>query len=272
MKFFGTILVLAVLGSGAIAVRGQTGSCLDSPSLAKQCKAYFEALVLWNQTLKSQASKIVAVLEKLENGSTRLTTVALVFRSAQSAEMAAFTSFARQRVPAPLQWTRERTDETHRLFQLATSSLGKAAARRSTADLAKGNEFLLRLDRLAKRFNEELAQYKEDLDDEKKQRRLTEAVLSEAVRRSLRNGELYATARKVLMADGWTPIKNDEADREHNVVKNLGFTEMDTCSGTGVGYCNFLWEQKDGLVLTVTTVGNDETEGGKPTISGYRID
>lgn len=102
------------------------------------------------------------------------------------------------------------------------------------------------------------------------------AVLSDKVKLNLKEGKLYATTRKVLMATGWKPVfkyRNlSEYDREDNVVKNLHFYEMESCSGTGVGYCNFIFKGKDGKILTITTVGNDETEGGKPTVSGYRID
>lgn len=267
LKTFALIIVLA---SG---LSGQNNSCLSSPNLTKQCGDYSNALVIWNQTLRTQTTKIVGALDRLGNGSARLSTVAGVFRAAQSAEMAAFTRFTKQRVPAPLTWMKRQTDKMHWLFQLATSDLARAASRHSTSDLTRGNGYLFRLDALAKEFNEELAQYKEQLDNEKEQRQQSEAFLSEKARLSLKEGELYATARKVLLADGWTPMKNDNVDLEHNVVKNLGFIEMDTCSGTGVGYCNFTWwKEPDGPLLTITTVGNDETQGGEPTVSGYRID
>lgn len=100
------------------------------------------------------------------------------------------------------------------------------------------------------------------------------SVLSKKVKLSLKEGKSYATARKVLSANGWKPVDNrdlPEFDREHNVVKNLRFYEMESCSGTGVGYCNFIFKNKNGKTLTVTTVENDETQGGKPKVSGYRI-
>ncbi len=66
------------------------------------------------------------------------------------------------------------------------------------------------------------------------------SVLSKNVKLSLKAGKSYATARKVLSANGWKPVNNyrnlSEIDREHNVVKNLRFYEMETCSGTGAGY------------------------------------
>lgn len=102
------------------------------------------------------------------------------------------------------------------------------------------------------------------------------SVLSKKVKLSLKTGKSYATARKVLSASGWKPVNNyrnlSKIDRAHNVVKNLRFYEMQSCSGTGVGYCNFIFKNKNGKTLTVTTVSNDETEGGKPKVSGYRID
>jgi hypothetical protein len=102
------------------------------------------------------------------------------------------------------------------------------------------------------------------------------SVLPRKVKLSLKAGKSYVAARKVLQTNGWKPVNNyrnlSKIDREHYVVKNLRFYEMESCSGTGVGYCNFIFKNKNGKTLTVTTVGNDETEGGKPRVSGYRID
>jgi hypothetical protein len=139
MTLLRNLVLLAILSLGAPLAQGQTRSCLDSPAMAKQCGDYSNALVIWNQTLRTQTNKIVGVLERLENGSARLSTVAGVFRAAQSAETAAFTRFTKQRVPAPLAWMKKRTDEMHRLFQLTTSNLAKAALRQSPIDLRRAS-------------------------------------------------------------------------------------------------------------------------------------
>lgn len=76
------------------------------------------------------------------------------------------------------------------------------------------------------------------------------------------------TARKVLESKGWTPVRSDIGDdrnqfgREIDLVKR-GILEVESCSGTGFGFCSFTYRGSAGT-LAVTTVGDDEF----PSVSG----
>lgn len=67
----------------------------------------------------------------------------------------------------------------------------------------------------------------------------------------------YAEARTAILAGGWKPLINQRADYEDvssiSVFLNLGYHEVDGCSGTGMGYCKFIFNSNDGLFLIVTT-------------------
>lgn len=54
-------------------------------------------------------------------------------------------------------------------------------------------------------------------------------------------GKDIKSARKLLKNYGWKP-ENTEADQSDSIAKDLnseGITEVDSCSGTGFGFCNF---------------------------------
>lgn len=73
-------------------------------------------------------------------------------------------------------------------------------------------------------------------------------------------------ARKLLEAKGWTPLRGEKPapeSREADLVK-LGIVEVDSCSGTGFGFCSFGYKGPGGG-LSVTTVG----DGEYPAVSGY---
>ncbi len=55
---------------------------------------------------------------------------------------------------------------------------------------------------------------------------------------SLKKGMAYAQARKILFEGGWQGVRGDlsEFDRENYVFKKLRYSELETCSGTGMGY------------------------------------
>lgn len=78
-------------------------------------------------------------------------------------------------------------------------------------------------------------------------------------------------ARKVLAAQGWTPLKgaigNDRAQfgRELDLIER-GILEVESCSGTGFGYCAYCYRGPAGT-LSVSTVGDGEF----PTVSGYDV-
>ncbi|ONG45850.1 hypothetical protein BKE38_25975 [Pseudoroseomonas deserti] len=83
-------------------------------------------------------------------------------------------------------------------------------------------------------------------------------------------GRPITEARRLLQQRGWTPIPGDRANdgvggREAALVK-AGVVEVDSCSGTGFGYCRFGYRGAAGL-LDVTTVGDNTV----PTVSDYGV-
>ena len=75
-------------------------------------------------------------------------------------------------------------------------------------------------------------------------------------------------ARAALIQSGWTPVPGDQGEdsrfgREKDLRKH-GIVEVEGCSGTGFGYCNYVYKGAAGK-LTVTTIGDGEF----PTVSAY---
>lgn len=77
----------------------------------------------------------------------------------------------------------------------------------------------------------------------------------------------YHTARKKLLAVGWQPVQTisfNESKTDSNIAYGngrifwkRGYIEIETCSGTGVAACAFLFEDAYGNQLRVTTAGEE---------------
>lgn len=78
----------------------------------------------------------------------------------------------------------------------------------------------------------------------------------------------YEKVRAVIIKNGWTPTvtKRREEIFASRVLHfwDKGYTEIDDCAGTGIGYCVFNFQNEKGIFLRVTT---QETPIGKA--SGY---
>lgn len=73
----------------------------------------------------------------------------------------------------------------------------------------------------------------------------------------LRKGESYQTVRAKMIKAGWKPFRAPGADRcEKGDRRCQGRPEMQSCSGTGVAACRFLWKRR-GKTVAVFTVGED---------------
>lgn len=74
-------------------------------------------------------------------------------------------------------------------------------------------------------------------------------------------------ARASLAAKGWRPVPHEpeHGTREADLVRK-DIVEVESCSGTGLGYCSFTYKGSDGT-LSVTTIG----EGDFPTVSDYAV-
>lgn len=56
--------------------------------------------------------------------------------------------------------------------------------------------------------------------------------------------------------NGWQPVSVERNyGDDHNIshLLKLGYIEVDTCSGTGKGYCRFVFQNEAGMFMEVTT-------------------
>ena len=85
----------------------------------------------------------------------------------------------------------------------------------------------------------------------------------------------YSEAREILLKSGWMPVPADRSDldfeyRLPHFYYDAGYREAIACSGTGVGYCAFKFQNKKGEYLRVTTQGGDYSpDDGSPPIVVY---
>lgn len=80
----------------------------------------------------------------------------------------------------------------------------------------------------------------------------------------------YHQARKLLIAAGWQPLQshshNDVAQDPTFAYGNgetywqLGYTEVESCAGTGLAPCAFLYQDIYGNKLRVVTQGEEDAE------------
>lgn len=96
------------------------------------------------------------------------------------------------------------------------------------------------------------------------------------VLKKMKQGMSYAKARKLLTDSGWQFVIGSPTrelfGQEEYIFKTLKFYEMETCSGTGMGYCRFLFKDVDKRKLIVVTVNNEEGIKGGPTVDNWSIE
>jgi hypothetical protein len=78
---------------------------------------------------------------------------------------------------------------------------------------------------------------------------------------------VYSKARKKLLAAGWQPFQTktfNEADEDPDIMSGngpvfwkRGYMELESCSGTGMAACAFLFKDAYGNHLRVTTTGEE---------------
>jgi hypothetical protein len=78
-------------------------------------------------------------------------------------------------------------------------------------------------------------------------------------------GQAIRKARKVLIAHGWQPQRPDEPDPGGERLVRQGVAEVESCSGTGYGFCSFNYRHRKGFALNVTTMGDYDRVVGVET-------
>ena len=81
-------------------------------------------------------------------------------------------------------------------------------------------------------------------------------------------------ARRLLLDEGWAPVPLAQLDDSISAltVRRMQQTlpEVQSCSGTGYGYCNFAYQSAGGASLSVTTAGEAEAPSS-PSVVGYSV-
>ena len=78
----------------------------------------------------------------------------------------------------------------------------------------------------------------------------------------LKKNESYAKVRNKLLKAGWEPFHADDADEcQPGDLRCENRPEMQSCAGTGMANCKFLWKRK-GKTLAIFTVGEDAVYSG----------
>ena len=92
----------------------------------------------------------------------------------------------------------------------------------------------------------------------------------------------YSRARKKLLTAGWQPLQTksfNEAKEDPDINNGngplfwkRGYVELESCSGTGVAACAFLFKDAYGNHLRVTTAGEEiPKEKAYATVTGFRF-
>ena len=99
-------------------------------------------------------------------------------------------------------------------------------------------------------------------------------ALARAIPQTLKQGMPYAQARKTLLNSGWQAVAHspnrDPSGAMNYLINKLGYNEVETCSGTGIGFCRFSFTNANGQKLAVVTVNNQP--GQQPKLQRWWID
>jgi hypothetical protein len=81
------------------------------------------------------------------------------------------------------------------------------------------------------------------------------------------NGLTYSRARRILLAAGWRPLKTNSSATEARISYGngplfwgRGYTEVESCAVGGLAGCTFLFKDRFGNRLRVTTQGEEHPE------------
>lgn len=76
----------------------------------------------------------------------------------------------------------------------------------------------------------------------------------------IKKGESYSRVRGKMIKAGWKPFQSPDADRCAAGDKRCeGRPEMESCAGTGLGNCKFLWKRR-GKTVAIFTIGEDNAK------------
>lgn len=83
-------------------------------------------------------------------------------------------------------------------------------------------------------------------------------------------GAPITEARTALQDAGWKPVPQPREEfGQQGDLQDIGITEAQSCSGTGFGFCSYIYDAK-GATLDLTTVG-ELYEDDVPSVAGYAV-
>jgi len=94
----------------------------------------------------------------------------------------------------------------------------------------------------------------------------------------IREGDNFYSARQSIISSGWSPLKtyvtfedgSYQSDFGEAVYyKESGITEIESCAGTGLGYCFFNYK-KNNTCLQIVTEGMFDSQKKSPVILRWR--
>lgn len=99
----------------------------------------------------------------------------------------------------------------------------------------------------------------------------TEPVLNNETTLNFNKGEAYGLVRESLITSGWSPVISANIDKcIKGDVRCENRPEMETCSGSGLAPCKFVW-RKNKNTLNIFTVGMDATDQGDAAFDSYEL-
>lgn len=86
------------------------------------------------------------------------------------------------------------------------------------------------------------------------------AAIAQEVPTTLRQEMPYAQARQILLDAGWQAVfqspNRQRFGAMNYLIDELGYNEVVSCSGTGMGFCAFEFVDAYGNKLSISTVNN----------------
>ena len=77
-----------------------------------------------------------------------------------------------------------------------------------------------------------------------------------------KKGQSYSSVRTKMLKAGWKPFHAEDADECMSGDKRCeDRPEMESCAGTGMANCRFLWKRKDKTVV-IFTIGEEANYDG----------
>ncbi|PSM49103.1 hypothetical protein C7Y66_10760 [Chroococcidiopsis sp. CCALA 051] len=92
----------------------------------------------------------------------------------------------------------------------------------------------------------------------------------------IKAGMSYKEVRKLLTNNGWFPISLHWSETEswsarERLILDKGYSDIQACSGTGLGHCLFSFGDGYGNKINITTSGQADNEPEDLNVTGWSI-